>query len=107
VLIVFVWTYSVAIEEDSIIEVLKEEEEEAAANSLLTETQPGICPYRKASCSSTPVAKDASHLPEGFWVPNPKEAAGEDLIPILLLRTRTTLVVAAIPKTEIFFQIST
>jgi hypothetical protein len=40
-------------------------------------------------------------------VPNPKEAAGEDFIPILLLRTRTTLVVAAIPKTEIFFQIST
>jgi hypothetical protein len=40
-------------------------------------------------------------------VPNPKEAAGEDLIPILLLRTRTTLVVVAIPKTEIFFQIST
>ncbi len=98
------------IEEDSSIEVLKEEEEEeeeAVANSLLTETQPGICPYRKASCSSTPVAEDASHLPEGFWVPNPKEAAGEDLIPILLLRTRATLVVAAIPKTEIFFQIST
>jgi hypothetical protein len=56
------------IEEDSSIEVLKEEEEEeeAVANSLLTETQPGICPYRKASCSSTPVAEDASHLPEGF-----------------------------------------
>jgi hypothetical protein len=57
------------IEEDSSIEVLNEEEEEedeAAANSLLTETQPGICPYRKASCSSTPVAEDASHLPEGF-----------------------------------------
>lgn len=96
------------IEEDGSIEVLKEEEEEeAAANSLLTETQPGICPYRKVSCSSTPVAEDASHLPEGFWVPNPKEAAGEALIPMLLLRARTTLVVAAIPKTEIFFQIST
>jgi len=55
------------IEEDGSIEVLKEEEEEeAAANSLLTETQPGICPYRKVSCSSTPVAEDASHLPEGF-----------------------------------------
>jgi hypothetical protein len=55
------------IEEDGSIEVLKEEEEEeAAANSLLTETQPGICPYRKTSCSSTPVAEDASHLPEGF-----------------------------------------
>jgi hypothetical protein len=98
------------IEEDSSIEVLKEEEEEeeeAAANSLLTETQPGICPYRKASCSSTPVAEDASHLPEAFSVPNPKEAAGEDLIPMLLLRARTTLVVAAIPKTKIFFQTST